>query len=87
METHLGKGRCPNIKDKQQEEIWGNIKTRNEGIERTRMGKKEGGGEMKHLYKEKATMGGYGRTGMEDGCAQDAHTKAMRKEHNGTTWQ
>ena len=44
MKTHLRKGRYPNIKDKQQEEIWENIKTRNEGIEMTRTGKKKGGG-------------------------------------------
>ena len=42
MKTHLRKERCPSIKMEKQEEIWENIKTKNEGKERIRKGKRMG---------------------------------------------
>ena len=48
MQTHIREGRCPNIQE-QQEEIWENIKTRNEGTERAKWGKRKEG-QKRNLY-------------------------------------
>ena len=57
MKTHIREGRCSNIQE-QQEDIWGNIKTSNEGTERTKMGKRKEGGETKPLYDGETSIGG-----------------------------
>ena len=77
MKTNILKGSRPNQKEELQDEIrpsiiekmkrWANEK-KIEDVDR----------EMKHSIKEKDTTVELGKTGVENGCATDAHTGGMK---------
>ena len=80
MKTHLRKGRCPNLNGEKQENIWGNIKEKNEGMERTKQGGRKGG-KRNETFIERETH--YGRIKKDwDGIWMCTRCPYKRKNEN-----